>query len=81
MVKLLNHALKFLGSSIWLQLAFGAIVPPMGYLLGERLGALTFDTSTEATLVTFDVIWFVLTPIFFTLSHWLVTYKPENRVL
>ncbi|MBM7074234.1 DUF2878 domain-containing protein [Shewanella sp. 202IG2-18] len=77
----LNHALKFLESSIWLQLAFGAIVPPLGYLLGERVGALTFETSTQATLVTFGIIWLVLMPIFFTLKHWIVTDTIENRVV
>ena len=77
----LNHSLKFLSSSIWLQLAFGAIVPPVGYLLGARFGVLTFETSFEATLITFGIIWMVLTPIFFTLKHWIVSDRIENRVV
>ncbi len=77
----LNHALKFLSSSIWLQLSFGAIIPPLGYLFGERTGALTFETSFEATLISFGIIWMVLTPVFFTLRHWIVTDALENRVV
>ncbi len=77
----LNHALKFLKASIWLQLAFGAIVPPVGYLVGAQLGALTFENPPQVTLVTFGIIWMVLTPMFFVLNHWIVTDRIENRVV
>ncbi|WP_281556329.1 DUF2878 domain-containing protein [Thalassomonas sp. RHCl1] len=66
----LNASLKFLQGRTALQFLAGAVFPPLSYLAGKTLAAVSFGYSTLLTLVLLSLIWSQLMMLFFRLSIW-----------
>ena len=67
----LNHAMRWLGRSLPLACALGALGGPMAYLAGERLSAITLPTGSawasgwiaaQWALATPALVWFAQRP-------------------
>jgi hypothetical protein len=64
----LNASLAWLKGQLWLAAGFGAVGGPLGYLAGERLGALALVERTAA-LVVLAIGWALLAPLLSVLAQ------------
>ncbi len=64
----LRRSLSFLASRLWLAALVGALVVPLNYALGQRLGAVEFGYGDTVTLVTLGAIWAILLPACYRLA-------------
>ena len=64
----INGCLKPLQNNMTLQYLVGAIFPPLSYMAGASLGAVSFGFVQSYTLFTFSILWCVLLPIFFYIN-------------
>ncbi len=68
-----NHSLGWLSRfNIRLIALLGAIVGPLNYLAGHRLGAVDFSYSYLITLFSIGVIWAVNLPVFIIIKRCLI---------
>ena len=65
----LNGCLSPLQKFPLLQCTVGAIFPPLSYLAGASLGAVSFGYSSVQTFLIFSVLWAILLPVFFYLNQ------------
>lgn len=64
----LNQSLRWMKGRPMLAVLFGAIGGPMAFLAGEKLGAVTFNTSVM-TLTVLAIGWAVLFPLLMKLAE------------
>ncbi|HUH38060.1 MAG TPA: DUF2878 domain-containing protein [Spongiibacteraceae bacterium] len=69
----LNHALRWLGRSLWLAAAVGAVGGPLSYWAGIRLGAGSFGWQPLHALLAMAIVWALWLP---ALVAW-VRRRPE----
>lgn len=67
----LNHSLKFLTKYTYLPLVVGAIFPPLSYLAGAKLGAVSLGYSQIQSFILLSVIWCGLLMVFVQLQKYL----------
>jgi hypothetical protein len=64
----LGRSLAWLATRPWLALLAGAVVFPLNYWAGQRLGAVEFGLSLPVTLVVMAAVWALLLPQMFRLT-------------
>ncbi|WP_448211716.1 DUF2878 domain-containing protein [Colwellia sp. MEBiC06753] len=64
----LQHSLKFLNTNKLFPYLVGALIVPLSYLAGERLGAVSFLYGTTQTLIILACLWFLLLPFLMSLN-------------
>tara|TARA_R110002110_G_scaffold205066_5_gene416831 strand:+ start:6910 stop:7470 length:561 start_codon:yes stop_codon:yes gene_type:complete len=65
----LGRSLAFLGKRLPLAALVGGIMVPFNYWAGHRLGAVDFGYSLPVTLAVMGVIWAILLPSLYRLTH------------
>lgn len=60
---LLNVSLRFLHGRFVIATVLGAILGPLAYLAGERLGGIAFPTDRTHALVALAVVWGIAMPL------------------
>lgn len=67
----LNYSLRFLAKIKVLQVLVGAILAPLSYLAGNKLGVVSFGFTVPQTYLLLSIIWAVLMLIFFQIKSFL----------
>jgi len=67
----LTRSLFFLSSRPMTAIFLGAIVVPLNYGVGERVGAVEFGLDIPQTLLILALIWAVLLPVLYSISNYI----------
>jgi hypothetical protein len=73
----LNVTMRWLKNRVLLAAVLGAVVGPLSYVSGVRLGAAQFTDATAA-LVTQSVVWAVAMPVLMWLSNRFDGVRPQS---
>lgn len=65
----LSQSLAILGRNKLIASMVGALAVPLNYIVGERLGAMSFGYDMFLTVVVMSVVWAVLLPLLFYLAQ------------
>lgn len=71
----IDHGLKFLKKSKLLISGAALLGPPLSYLAGQKLSAVSFGFSHLTTMMTLALVWLVLLHLFFALSSKIVKHE------
>ena len=74
----LTRSLSFLSYRPILAIILGALIVPLNYGVGERVGAVEFGLDTEYTFLTLSIIWAVLLPSLYRISSYMVKPAPHE---
>ena len=72
----LTRSLSFLSYRPILAIILGALIVPLNYGVGERVGAVEFGLDTQYTFLTLSIIWAVLLPSLYRISSYMVKPAP-----
>ncbi len=68
----ITRSLSFLSSRPMLAIILGALIVPLNYGVGERVGAVEFGLDTQYTFLTLSIIWAILLPSLYKLSKYII---------
>ncbi len=71
----ITRSLSFLSSRPMLAVILGALIVPLNYGVGEKVGAVEFGLDTQYTFLTLSIIWAILLPSLYKLSTYII--KPK----
>ena len=72
----LTRSLSFISYRPILAIILGALIVPLNYGVGERVGAVEFGLDTQNTFLTLSIIWAVLLPSLYRISSYMVKPVP-----
>ena len=74
----ITRSLSFLSYRPILAIILGALIVPLNYGVGERVGAVEFGLDTKYTFLTLSIIWAVLLPSLYRISSYMVKPAPPE---
>ena len=74
----ITRSLSFLSYRPILAIILGALIVPLNYGVGERVGAVEFGLDTKHTFLTLSIIWAVLLPSLYRISSYMVKPEPSE---
>ena len=74
----ITRSLSFLSYRPILAIILGALIVPLNYGVGERVGAVEFGLDTKHTFLTLSIIWAVLLPSLYRISSYMVKPAPSE---